>query len=122
MVLHGSPYSGNYPNTTWPGYTTFGYSYTDMWNRIQPCWQHLTDALKYIGRNQYVLQQGVPKIDLAFYLYEAPYTTLHQYSSTNLDGIGKTSIATFEVFNRKLIAYQAILLTTLGRATSCHRN
>jgi len=25
VMLHGYAYSGDYPNTTWPGFTTFGY-------------------------------------------------------------------------------------------------
>jgi hypothetical protein len=89
-VFHGSPYSGNYPNTTWPGYTTFFYQYTDMWNSIQPCWQHMKDMMDYTGRNSWVLQQGVPKIDLAFYLFENPWVPSQQYSSTNLQELGYT--------------------------------
>jgi len=88
-VFHGSPYSGNYPNTTWPGYTTFFYVYTDMWNRIQPAWKHMKDTLDYVGRNQYILQQGVEKVDVAFYLYEAPYNLIPQYPSDNLAELGK---------------------------------
>lgn len=92
VVYHGSPYSGNYPNTTWPGYTTFNYMFTDMWNRIQPCWQHMKDTLDYVGRTQFILQQGVPQIDLAFYLYETPYTPVHQYPSENLQILGMSAL------------------------------
>jgi hypothetical protein len=31
-IIHGSSYSGAYPNKTWPGYATFDYTFTDMWN------------------------------------------------------------------------------------------
>ena len=89
-VFHGYPYSGNYPNTTWPGYTTFGYSYTDMWNSIQPCWQHMKDMMDYVGRNQWTLQQGVPKVDLAFYLFANPYAVQQAYNSSNLQDRGYT--------------------------------
>ncbi len=89
VVLHGSPYSGDYPNTTWPGYTTFGYEFTEMWNKIQPCWIHIKDTLDYIGRTQYELQQGTPKVDLAFYLFETPYEPIKQYPSNNLEDMGK---------------------------------
>jgi alpha-L-rhamnosidase len=89
-VFHGSPFSGNYPNTTWPGYTTFAYMFTDMWNSIQPCWQHMKDMMDYVGRNQWSLQQGAPKVDLAFYLYESSYVVLQEYPSTNLQERGYT--------------------------------
>ncbi|KAI7973218.1 hypothetical protein EIK77_004495 [Talaromyces pinophilus] len=75
-VLHGSPYSGDYPNTTWPGYTAFFYVYTEMWNRIQPAWNHMKDILDYVGRNQFVLQKGVIKVDLAFYQFQSPWNSL----------------------------------------------
>ncbi|KAJ9668901.1 hypothetical protein H2201_001147 [Coniosporium apollinis] len=90
MVIHGSPYSGDYAGTTWPGYTTFFYAFTDMWNSIQPAWQHLKDSMDYIGRNQFVLQKGVPRVDLAFYLYAAPWTVTNRYPSTNLQDLGYT--------------------------------
>lgn len=89
-VFHGSPYSGNYPNTTWPGYTTFSYAYTDMWNSIQPCWQHMKDMMDYVGRNFWTLQQGTPKVDLAFYLFENPWVDLQEYPSKNLEERGYT--------------------------------
>lgn len=88
MVLHGSPYSGDYPDTTWPGYTTFFYMFTEMWNRLQPCWQHLRDTLDYVGRNQLILQRGVPKVDLAIHLYTSPWRVVNRYSSTNLRDLG----------------------------------
>ncbi|KAF2108840.1 hypothetical protein BDV96DRAFT_636539 [Lophiotrema nucula] len=89
-VLHGFPYSGPYSNTTWPGYTTFFYEFTDMWNKIQPAWQHMKDYLDYVGRNQWALQQGSPKVDLAFYLFASPWSPKTQYNSTNLQNIGFT--------------------------------
>ena len=75
-VLHGSPYSGNYPNTTWPGYTAFYYVYTEMWNRVQPAWHHMKDILDYIGRNQFILQKGVVKVDLAVYQFQSPWNPI----------------------------------------------
>ncbi|KAF2472794.1 uncharacterized protein BDR25DRAFT_157719, partial [Lindgomyces ingoldianus] len=89
-VLHGFPTSTPYPNTTWPGYTTFYYAFTEMWNSIQPAWQHMRDTLDYVGRNQFVLQQGSPRVDLAFYLYASPWAPKTQYNSTNLRDLGYT--------------------------------
>ncbi|GFF56219.1 hypothetical protein IFM58399_10263 [Aspergillus lentulus] len=90
VVLHGYTYSGNYPNTTWPGYTTFGYRFTEMWNQIQPAWIHMKDYLDYISRNQFVLQQGRPQIDLALYLYETPWSAVDLLHSSNITAAGYT--------------------------------
>ncbi|GFF92501.1 hypothetical protein IFM60648_09770 [Aspergillus lentulus] len=90
VVLHGYTYSGNYPNTTWPGYTTFGYRFTEMWNQIQPAWTHMKDYLDYISRNQFVLQQGRPQIDLALYLYETPWSAVDLLHSNNITAAGYT--------------------------------
>lgn len=30
QVYHAYPFSGSYPNTTWPGYTTFSYRFSNM--------------------------------------------------------------------------------------------
>lgn len=87
-VLHGWPTLAPYPNTTWPGYTAFYYQFTEMWNQGQPAWTHMRDALDYVGRNQWALQQGTPKVDLAFYLYSAPWKPQLQYNSTNLEELG----------------------------------
>lgn len=88
-VIHGYPAFAQYPNTTWPGYTTFWFDFTDMWNPIQLAWRHMHDVLDYVGRNQWTLQQGTPKVDLAFYLCASPWTPVTQYSSTSLQGLGK---------------------------------
>lgn len=87
-IIHGAAYSGEYPNTTWPGYTTFTYQVTEMWSRIQPAWLHIKDTLDWVARNQYVMRQGFPKIDLAFYLYKSPWGQTVSYSSTNLIDLG----------------------------------
>ncbi|SPO03179.1 uncharacterized protein DNG_05861 [Cephalotrichum gorgonifer] len=89
-IIHGATYTGPYPNTTWPGYTTFNYQFTDMWSKRQPGWQHMNSIMDYIGRNQYLLSRGVPKVDLAFYLYAAPWPAQEAYSSPNLQNLGYT--------------------------------
>ncbi|GIK03432.1 hypothetical protein Aspvir_007501 [Aspergillus viridinutans] len=84
VVLHGYTYSGNYPNTTWPGYTTFGFAYTEMWNQIQPAWIHMKDYLNYILWNQFILQQGCPQIDLALYLYKTLWNAIDLLPLNNI--------------------------------------
>ncbi|KAG9234769.1 secreted protein [Amylocarpus encephaloides] len=67
-VLHGSPYSWDYPETTWPGFTTFFYSVTDMHQRHQPAWEHgYPESMGWMSRTQFVLQSGVHKNDVVFW-------------------------------------------------------
>ncbi|OAG01255.1 uncharacterized protein CC84DRAFT_280989 [Paraphaeosphaeria sporulosa] len=89
-VIHGFPTLAPYANTTWPGYTPFIYQFTDMWNPMQPAWQHLKDSLDFVGRNQWVLQQGQPKVDLALYAFATPWTIISRYNSDNLRELGYT--------------------------------
>lgn len=89
-VLHGFAYSGTYTNTTWPSYTTFTYRFSEMWNQHQPSWLHINESIHYISRNQYVSQTGTPNVDLAFYLYEAPWTVSAKYEDSSLETLGYT--------------------------------
>lgn len=132
-VFHGSPFTGNYPNTTWPGYTTFAYMFTDMWNSIQPCWQQMKDTIDYVARNQWTLQQGVPRVDLAFYLWENPYVVLQEYPSTNLqergytyDYLGTKSLLSATVQNGVLgptgPAYKALIFASDAFVAAAQQN
>lgn len=89
-VFHGFPYSGPFVNTTWPGTTIFAYRFTEMWGPRQPEWKLISPFLDYISRNQFVLQSGVPKVDLAFYAYGVPYKNSDGYESDNLYRLGYT--------------------------------
>jgi hypothetical protein len=100
VVVHGFPYSGPYLNTTWPGYTTFFYKFTDMWNQIQPAWQHLKDVFDFMGRTQWVVQQGTAKVDLALYLQKIPWTATTSYSSDNLRRAGTSIYPTIPPYPR----------------------
>ena len=73
FVYHGYPYTGNYPNTTWPGYTTFTYRFSNMHGPRQPAWEHYSDFMDWTARTQWVAQSGVPKVDLAFWLKKDQY-------------------------------------------------
>ncbi|KAJ7774744.1 hypothetical protein B0H16DRAFT_70663 [Mycena metata] len=66
-LLHGFPYSGTYPNTTWPGLTTFGFFFSEMHSPHMPAWDSYKGYLDYLKHNQYVLQSGTPKVDVAIY-------------------------------------------------------
>ncbi|CZR61746.1 uncharacterized protein PAC_11643 [Phialocephala subalpina] len=68
IVFHGSPFSYNYPNTTWPGFTSFDYNFAEMHSRHQPAWEHgYREFMDAVARTQFIQQSGTPKIDLAFW-------------------------------------------------------
>ncbi|KAK2762365.1 secreted protein [Colletotrichum kahawae] len=91
VVLHGYAYSGQYPGTTWPGYTPFQYEYSDMWGPRQPAWGHFNDLMTYSARNSMIMRQGVPKVDLAFYYFEVPFKSgASVYNKTDMNEYGYT--------------------------------
>lgn len=83
FVLHGYPYSGNYPNTTWPGFTTFAYLFSEMHGRHQPAWDFYSDSVDFIARNQYIFQSGVPKMDLVLYSKYTTYAAIQSFYPAN---------------------------------------
>lgn len=99
FVFHGLPYSSWYPNTTWPGFTTFDYSYSEMHGPRQPAWDHYPDWLNYVGRTTYVAQSGVPKFDIAFWLKQTQFVA-HQFNSqympSDLEEAGASCCFTFK--------------------------
>ena len=87
-VFHGYPYSGYYPNTTWPGFAGFDFEYCEMHGPRQPAWDFYGEFLNYTARNQWVLQTGIPKVDVAFYLKAVSYYFGASYSPTDLQAAG----------------------------------
>ena len=91
FILHGMPYSGNYPNTSWPSFTTFTYQFSAMHGRHEPAWEYYSDFLNYTSRLQYITQTGVPKIDVAFYLKDVNFQSLtRRYVPADLEEAGYT--------------------------------
>ena len=85
FIVHGYPYSGNYGNTTWPGFTTFDYMFSEMHGRHLPGWDFYSDWLGWLSRNQWVAQTGIPKIDLVFWTKSTDYRQiLPKYTSDDL--------------------------------------
>ncbi|CAK7225680.1 hypothetical protein SCUCBS95973_005945 [Sporothrix curviconia] len=74
LVIHGFPYSGTYPGTTWPGYTPFQYEFGEMWGPRQPAWRQINDTLRFATRNTLVLTTGVSRVDVAFLHWEVPFS------------------------------------------------
>ncbi|KAF2773389.1 hypothetical protein EJ03DRAFT_347900 [Teratosphaeria nubilosa] len=91
FVLHGYPFSGDYPNTTWPGFTTFTYRFSGMRGPRQPDWEYYQDYVDWIARMQFVAQSGVPKVDLAFWLKSNEYISVtNRYFPLDLEQAGFT--------------------------------
>ncbi|KAH7176035.1 hypothetical protein EDB81DRAFT_897022, partial [Dactylonectria macrodidyma] len=104
-VFHGYAYSGTFFNTTWPGYTVFAYTFTDMWGPRQPAWNHINDTIAYISRNQFISQTGTPKVDIAFYQYAAPFRKV-VYGSNNLEHLGFT----YDYLGPKSLSHDAAVI------------
>lgn len=89
FVLHGMPFSGNYANTTWPGFVTFFFLFSEMHNRHQPGWDYYRDFINYTARLQQAMQTGVPKVDLVFWLKNDTYANVStKYWPTDLEEAG----------------------------------
>lgn len=89
MVYHGYPYTGSYPNTTWPGYTTFNYRFSAMHGPRQPAWEYYDNFMNWTARVQHVAQSGIPKIDLGFWLKRDDYYSVDsQYFPNDLQEAG----------------------------------
>ena len=78
FIYHGYPFTGEYPNTTWPGFTTFTYRFSNMHGPRQPAWEYYRDFMDWTARMQWVAQTGVPKIDLAFWLKRDQFYEVEQ--------------------------------------------
>ncbi|KAL2811590.1 hypothetical protein BJX63DRAFT_433266 [Aspergillus granulosus] len=91
FVLHGFPYSGLYPNTTWPSINTFVYFVSEMHGPHQLGWDFYRPAIDYIARVSDIAQMGVAKKDIAFYSKYTTYPSLAQeYTSDDLEHAGYT--------------------------------
>ncbi|KAM5365409.1 hypothetical protein ACJZ2D_011007 [Fusarium nematophilum] len=88
MVVHGMAYGGGYVNTTWPGFAIVQYFTGEVWNTRLPAWNYMDDAMGFAARTQVVLQRGVFKRDVAFYLYKEPWTATEEYEGSDLRNAG----------------------------------
>lgn len=91
FVFHGMPYSGDYGNTTWPVFTTFNYQYSEMHGPNSPAWAYYSDQMDFVARNNWVLQTGVPKVDIAIWQKVTTYPghiELRTYEPTDLEDMG----------------------------------
>jgi hypothetical protein len=71
VVLHGFAYASA-PGAAWPGFAAFTplkgtIGYGEAWGPRQPTWRHVSDISGYFSRIQYVLRQGRPSVDVAYF-------------------------------------------------------
>ncbi|KAI7530956.1 hypothetical protein KC331_g14398 [Hortaea werneckii] len=91
MILHLYPWARDYHNTTWPGYTDFVYMYSSSFGPRQPGWEFAHDWIDWVGRMTYIMQSGVPKVDLAFWLEKDSFESQPtQYGQLDLVASGYT--------------------------------
>ncbi|NJP41520.1 hypothetical protein HCH52_10745 [Oscillospiraceae bacterium HV4-5-C5C] len=73
IVFHGYAYrgqtaTGTLPGLAWPGFDAFGADGpSNTWGERQPNWSAMPRLTSFLARNQWVLQQGEAKVDLAVY-------------------------------------------------------
>ncbi|EXK80650.1 hypothetical protein FOQG_14856 [Fusarium oxysporum f. sp. raphani 54005] len=85
MVLHGQSYSGPYYGTTWPGHVPFNYLFAEPFSPRLPSWNNgLKGTMDYIARNQHVLQNGTPKVDVVIYNKQSASTIRRIYQGDDL--------------------------------------
>ncbi|KAI3611686.1 hypothetical protein WG66_007653 [Moniliophthora roreri] len=89
-VLHGYPYSGAYPETTWPGIATFAYNFAEMHGPRNPASDHYKEYLGFLARNQYILQSGIAKVDVAVYRKEYNIDATPPFRDQSLHHAGYT--------------------------------
>jgi hypothetical protein len=92
VILHGQAYTGDYPATSWPGYTTFFYLFSEMYSNKQPSWDHgLAEVLDYMARTQFIQQQAVTRVDVAIMNANSATNTTWTsiYQPTDLEDYGK---------------------------------
>ncbi|GKZ35542.1 hypothetical protein AbraIFM66950_006205 [Aspergillus brasiliensis] len=57
IILHGQSYTGDYYETTWPGYTAFSYTTSELYSNKQPSWDHGW-SWTYISPNNFALPEA----------------------------------------------------------------
>lgn len=88
-VIHGSPFSGDYPNTTWPGMMTFGYQFAEAHNFHQPAWEDYSEFIDNMARHQFIFQSGIPRRDVVFWEKRFWFPGNTSYGLTDLHDQGK---------------------------------
>ena len=87
-----------------------------MWGPYEPGWDFFRHQIDYIARNNYVLQLGVAKRDLAFWQKLTVYpghVTARTYEPTDLEEAGEYSYLEHDGYcNKKLTLEKVTLMNT----------
>lgn len=78
----GDPENGEWDGTYWPGHEGMYDMFSERWGSRQPASEHYGDLMTSIARNQAVLQQGKPQIDIAI-LRTDYYNSRNYYGYTD---------------------------------------
>lgn len=98
FVIHGLAWSGSYPSCTYPSYTTFAYLFSEMHGPHLPAWDYYGDWMNYTARSQYVLQNSIPKYDIAFWLKNVSYHSIvTAYAPHDLEMTGKRTFMSIPI-------------------------
>jgi alpha-L-rhamnosidase len=66
VTLHGVTYPDG-PGATWPGFSNFDGFFSEELGPRMPYWHDMPDLMRFLGREQLILRQGQPKLDVAIY-------------------------------------------------------
>lgn len=64
--------------------------FTEMWGPRQPTWALFPELMQYMARNQFIIQTGTAKVDLAMYSHKSPWTLSVGFRNDNLQEAGFT--------------------------------
>ncbi|KAH8893072.1 hypothetical protein GQ53DRAFT_764143 [Thozetella sp. PMI_491] len=92
VIVHGFPYTGNYPGTTWPGYSPFVYQFSEILGPRTPTWRHINDSLLYTARTAYVIKSGTPRVNLAFYWFAQTFSAYEIYGGADFRAAGFSAL------------------------------
>ena len=145
VVFHGYAYNGQFDGANsvngfissvkWPGFDGFSSTtWSNSFGERQPNWIFAKSYLDFLTRNQFILRQGKPKVDLAIY-YQNYYETIDFIGSKKIfddggileqhgysyDFLSPAALKNLSVKNNRLdfdgASYKAIILNNQENLT-----
>ena len=145
VVFHGYAYNGQFDGANsangfiksvkWPGFDGFSSTtWSNSFGERQPNWIFAKSYLDFLTRNQFILRQGKPKVDLAIY-YQNYYETIDFIGSKKIfddggileqhgysyDFLSPAALKNLSVKNNRLdfdgASYKAIILNNQDTLT-----
>ena len=145
VVFHGYAYNGQFDgknsvngfiaSVKWPGFDGFSSTtWSNSFGERQPNWKFAKTYLDFLTRNQFILRQGTPKVDLAIY-YQSYYETIDFIASKKIlddggnleqhgfsyDFLSPAALKNLSVKNKRLdfdgASYKALILNNQTNLT-----